>query len=435
MIPNKIIRIKKNNQEIPASDLKQFIWEYSHQQISDKDMTKLLKAIFKNGMTREEIFALTESMIDSGEKMDFTFMSDYVADKHSTGGVGDKVSIILGPLMAAAGLAIPMISGRSLGHTGGTLDKLETIPGYRTNISLDEFKRNVNDIGISMIGQTEEICPADRKMYALRDVTGTVASIPLICGSIMSKKIAEGIQGLVMDIKIGNGAFMNTIEEGKELAALIQDIAENFNIQSDIVFTSMNQPLGQFAGLWCEIKEAIDCLRDEGSNDTMKVTFALGTKLLLQAQIVNDENEALNLQQRLIESGSALEKLLEMVVIHDGSLSDLASLHTLHLPEEETVLSAEKSGYITHMDTLRIGLAHCELGCGRKKVSDILDPTAGIEFYHKIGDEVSEGEPLMRLFNTKKDKLDTALHMLKKSVTIDDDKVQHHLILDDRNSS
>ena len=435
MIPNDIIRIKKNNREIPASDLKQFIWEYSHHQITDKDMTKLLKAIFKNGMTREEIFALTESMIDSGEKMDFTFLNNYVADKHSTGGVGDKVSIILGPLMAAAGLAIPMISGRSLGHTGGTLDKLETIPGYRTDISLDEFKRNVNDIGISMIGQTEEICPADRKMYALRDVTGTVASIPLICGSIMSKKIAEGIEGLVMDIKIGNGAFMNTIEDGKELAALIQDIAENFNLKSDIVFTSMDQPLGQYAGLWCEIKEAIDCLRNEGSKDTMKVTFALGTKLLLQAQIVSNENEALHLQQRLIESGSALEKLLEMVVMHNGSLSDIASLHTLHLPEEETVFSAQKSGYITHMNTLLIGLAHCELGCGRKKLSDILDPTAGIEFYHKIGDEVSEGEPLMRLFNTKKDKLDTALHMLKNSVTIDDNKIQHHLILDDRHAN
>jgi len=435
MIPNDIIRIKKNNQEIPASDLKQFIWEYSHQQISDKDMTKLLKAVFKNGMKREEIFALTESMIDSGEKMDFTFLSNYVADKHSTGGVGDKVSIILGPLMAAAGLAIPMISGRSLGHTGGTLDKLETIPGYRTNISLDEFKRNVNDVGISMIGQTEKICPADRKMYALRDVTGTVASIPLICGSIMSKKIAEGIQGLVMDIKIGNGAFMNTIQEGKELAALIQDIAENFNVKSDIVYTSMDQPLGQYAGLWCEVKEAIYCLRNEGSKDTMKVTFALGAKLLLQAQIASDEDEALSLQQRLIESGLALEKLLEMVVVHDGSLSDIASLHTLHLPKEEIVLSAERSGYITNMNTLLIGLAHCELGCGRKKLSDILDPTAGIEFYHKIGDEVSEGEPLMRLFNTKKDKLDAALHMLKNSVTIDENKVQHHLILDEKNAN
>jgi len=435
MIPNDIIRIKKNNQEIPASDLKQFIWEYSHQQIPDKDMTKLLKAVFKNGMTREEIFALTESMIDSGEKMDFTFLSNYVADKHSTGGVGDKVSIILGPLMAAAGLAIPMISGRSLGHTGGTLDKLETIPGYRTNISLDEFKRNVNDVGISMIGQTEKICPADRKMYALRDVTGTVASIPLICGSIMSKKIAEGIQGLVMDIKIGNGAFMNTIQEGKELAALIQDIAENFNVKSDIVYTSMDQPLGQYAGLWCEVKEAIYCLRNEGSKDTMKVTFALGAKLLLQAQIASDEDEALSLQQRLIESGLALEKLLEMVVVHDGSLSDIASLHTLHLPKEETVLSAERSGYITNMNTLLIGFAHCELGCGRKKLSDILDPTAGIEFYHKIGDEVSEGEPLMRLFNTKKDKLDAALHMLKNSVTIDENKVQHHLILDEKNAN
>ena len=429
MLPNEIVRIKKNKQEIPANDLKQIIWEYSHGQISDKDMTKLLKAIYKNGMTRKEIFALTESMIDSGEKMDFTFLNKYVADKHSTGGVGDKVSIILGPLMAAAGMAIPMISGRSLGHTGGTLDKLETIPGYKTNISLDKFRRNVNDIGISMIGQTEEICPADKKMYALRDVTGTVASIPLICGSIMSKKIAEGIEGLVMDIKIGNGAFMKTIEEGKELAELIQDIGKNFNLQCDIVFTSMDQPLGNHAGLWCEVKESIDCLRNEGCNDTMEVTFALGTKLLLQSQIAKDQDDALNMQQDLIESGSAFDKFLEMVIAHGGSMSDIASLHTLHLPIEETVFYAKQSGYITQMDTLCIGLAHSELGCGRKRLSDILDPTAGIEFFHKIGDQVFEGDPLMRLFNSDKGKLDKALKMLKNSVEIDEKELPHQLIL------
>ena len=429
MLPNEIVRIKKNKQEIPANDLKQIIWEYSHQQISDKDMTKLLKAIYKNGMTRKEIFALTESMIDSGEKMDFTFLNKYVADKHSTGGVGDKVSIILGPLMAAAGMAIPMISGRTLGHTGGTLDKQETIPGYKTNISLDKFRTNVNDNGISMIGQTEEICPADKKMYALRDVTGTVASIPLICGSIMSKKSAEGIEGLVMDIKIGNGAFMKTIEEGKELAELIQDIGKNFNLQCDIVFTSMDQPLGNHAGLWCEVKESIDCLRNEGCNDTMEVTFALGTKLLLQSQIAKDQDDALNMQQDLIESGSAFDKFLEMVIAHGGSMSDIASLHTLHLPKEETVFYAKQSGYITQMDTLCIGLAHSELGCGRKRLSDILDPTAGIEFFHKIGDQVFEGDPLMRLFNSDKGKLDKALKMLKNSVEIDEKKLPHQLIL------
>ena len=322
-----------------------------------------------------------------------------------------------------------MISGRSLGHTGGTLDKLETIPGYKTNISLDKFRRNVNDIGISMIGQTEEICPADKKMYALRDVTGTVASIPLICGSIMSKKIAEGIEGLVMDIKIGNGAFMKTIEEGKELAKLIQDIGKNFNLQCDIVFTSMDQPLGNHAGLWCEVKESIDCLRNEGCNDTMEVTFALGAKLLLQSQIAKDQDDALNMQQDLIESGSAFDKFLEMVIAHGGSMSDIASLHTLHLPKEETIFYAKQSGYITQMDTLCIGLAHSELGCGRKRLSDILDPTAGIEFFHKIGDQVFEGDPLMRLFNSDKGKLDKALKMLKNSVEIDEKELPHQLIL------
>ena len=228
---------------------------------------------------------------------------------------------------------------------------------------------------------------------------------------------------------------MKTLHEGKELAGLIQDVGKNFNIKSDIVFTSMEQPLGQYAGLWCEIKEAIYCLRNEGSNDTMEVTFALGSKLLLQAQIVSDESEAFTLQKQLIESGHALEKLLNMIDAHGGSLSDIASLHTLHLPTEEVVLSAKKSGIINKMDTLLIGIAHSELGCGRKKLSDNLDPSAGIEFYHKIGDQVSEGEPLMRLFNSRADNLDRALDLLKKAVFIDENEINHHLILDDNSNN
>ena len=427
MNPAELIQIKEQGDAMPSADLRHFILDYTRGDISNEIMTGLLKAIYNNGMTPEETFALTESMLDSGERMDFSFLDNYVADKHSTGGVGDKVSLILGPLMAAAGLAIPMISGRSLGHTGGTLDKLETIPGYTVDISLDEFKRNVHDIGISMIGQTAEICPADKKMYALRDVTGTVASIPLICGSIMSKKIAEGIQGLVIDVKIGNGAFMKTLAEGQELATLLQQIGENFHVSTDIVFSSMDQPLGRYAGLWCEVTEAINCLQSEGPEDTMAITFELGSRLLLQAKTASDKSAAMIMQRELIESGLALDKFLEMVSAHGGNHADIASFQTLHLPAEETVLSAQHSGTISTMNTKLIGLANSELGCGRKELADVLDPTAGMEFYHKIGDQVTEGEPLIRLFNSNSEKLQAALTMLRASVVIDEEHVDHQL--------
>ena len=427
MNPAELIQIKEQNNAIPVADLRHFILDYTQGSISNETMTDLLKAIYSNGMTLEETFSLTESMLDSGERMDFSFLDNYVADKHSTGGVGDKVSLILGPLMAAAGLAIPMISGRSLGHTGGTLDKLEAIPGYKVDISLDEFKRNVNDIGISMIGQTAEICPADKKMYALRDVTGTVDSIPLICGSIMSKKIAEGIQGLVMDIKIGNGAFMETLDEGQKLATLLEQIGNNFNVNTDIVFSSMDQPLGRYAGLWCEVKEAINCLQSDGPEDTMAVTLELGSRLLIQAKTVSDKSAAMKMQRELIETGLALEKFLEMVSAHGGKHADIASFQTLHLPSEEAVFSAQQSGIISTMYTKLIGLANSELGCGRKELAEVLDPTAGMEFYHKIGDQVMKGEPLIRLFNSNSEKLNTALNMLSTSVVIGEKHVDHRL--------
>ena len=427
MNPAELIQIKEQGNAIPIADLRHFILDYTQGSISNETMTNLLKAIYSNGMTLEETFSLTESMLDSGERMDFSFLDNYVADKHSTGGVGDKVSLILGPLMAAAGLAIPMISGRSLGHTGGTLDKLEAIPGYKVDISLDEFKRNVNDIGISMIGQTAEICPADKKMYALRDVTGTVGSIPLICGSIMSKKIAEGIQGLVMDIKIGNGAFMETLDEGQKLATLLEQIGNNFNVNTDILFSSMDQPLGRYAGLWCEVKEAINCLQGDGPEDTMAVTLELGSRLLIQAKTVSDKSAAMKMQRELIETGLALEKFLEMVSAHGGTHADIASFQTLHLPSEEAVFSAQQSGIISTMYTKLIGLANSELGCGRKELTEVLDPTAGMEFYHKIGDQVMEGEPLIRLFNSNSEKLNTALNMLSTSVVIGEEHVDHRL--------
>ena len=430
MIPSEIIKQKRNGGEISHMQIKDFINDYLSGEIPDYQMSALLMAIFFKGMTDSEISALVDVMLNSGERMDFTHNSNYVADKHSTGGVGDKVSIILGPLLAAAGIAVPMLSGRSLGHTGGTLDKLETIPGFKVDINLDDFRKQVDSIGIAMIGQTKEICPADRRMYALRDVTGTVESIPLISGSIMSKKIAEGIQGLVLDVKTGNGAFMKNIDDARKLGETLRMIGTSFNINTDVVYTSMDQPLGKTAGLWCEIQESIDGLRGNGPNDTMQVTFELGAKLILQAGISKTKSEAFSLQNELITNGKAYDKFIEMVEYQGGNHQDIENYNQLHQPKFSNSLKAENSGYIQSMDTYKIGLATIELGCGRKKTTDIVDPTAGIQFDKKIGDKVKKGDTLLKFFNSDSNKLIAAETLLKDCFQIGEKKVEHKLIID-----
>ncbi len=430
MIPSEIIKQKRNGNEISHAQIKDFINGYLSEEIPEYQMSALLMAIFFNGMTESEISALVDVMLNSGERMDFTHHSNYVADKHSTGGVGDKVSIILGPLLAAAGIAIPMLSGRSLGHTGGTLDKLETIPGFKVNINLDDFRKQVDSIGIAMIGQTEDICPADRRMYALRDVTGTIESIPLISGSIMSKKIAEGISGLVLDIKTGNGAFMKNIDDAHILGDTLTKIGNAFNINTDVVYTSMNQPLGKTAGLWCEVRESIDGLKGNGPDDTMQVTFELGAKLILQAGLSKTQSEAIALQNELISNGKAYEKFIEMVEYQGGNPQDIENYNQLHQPKLSKSLKSEESGYIQSMDTYKIGLATIELGCGRKKTTDMVDPTAGIQFYKKIGDKVNRDDTLLKFFNSNNSKLVPAEVLLKESIQIGGKKVEHKLFLD-----
>lgn len=430
MIPSEIIKQKRDGDEISHKQIKDFINGYLSEVISEYQMSALLMAIFFNGMTESEISALVDVMLNSGKRMDFTHHRNYVADKHSTGGVGDKVSIILGPLMAAAGIAIPMISGRSLGHTGGTLDKLETIPGFKVDIDLDNFRKQVDSIGIAMIGQTTEICPADRRMYALRDVTGTIESIPLISSSIMSKKIAEGIRGLVLDVKTGNGAFMKNINEARNLGNTLRKIGKSFNINTDVVYTSMNQPLGKTAGLWCEVQESIDGLNGNAPDDTMQVTFELGAKLLLQAGLSKTKSEAIALQKELISNSKAYEKFLEMVEYQGGNPQDIENHNLLHQPKFSKSLKARKSGYIKSIDTYKIGLATIELGCGRKKTADTVDPTAGIKFYKKIGDKVDRGTVLFKFFNSDSSKLNPAEKLLNDSIQIGEEKVIHKLFFD-----
>lgn len=430
MIPSEIIKQKRDGNEISYTQIKDFINGYLREEIPDYQMSALLMAIFFNGMTESEISALVDVMLNSGKRMDFSHHPDYVGDKHSTGGVGDKVSIILGPLLATAGIAIPMLSGRSLGHTGGTLDKLETIPGFKVDIDLDDFRKQVDSIGIAMIGQTKEICPADRRIYALRDVTGTIESIPLISGSIMSKKIAEGIRGLVLDVKTGNGAFMKNIDDARKLGDTLKKIGKSFNINTDVVYTSMDQPLGKTAGLWCEVQESIDGLKGNGPDDTMQVTFELGAKLILQAGLSKTHSEAIAVQKELISNGKAYKKFLEMVEYQGGNPTDIENYSRLHQPKCIGELTAEQSGYIQSMDTYKIGIATVELGCGRKKTTDVVDPTAGIEFYKKIGDKVNRGDTLFKFFNSDSSKLNPTEKLLKDSIQIGEERVEHKLILD-----
>ena len=425
MNPNQLVQRKISGEAIPQTEMASFINAYVDEKIHDDEMTPFLKAVHAHGMTDEETIILTDIMLNSGDRLAFSNMDAYVADKHSTGGVGDKVSMVLGPIMAAAGLAIPMLTGRSLGHTGGTTDKLETIPGFQTSLTLDQFKANVETHGICIMGQTESICPADRKMYALRDVTDTIDSIPLICSSIMSKKIAEGIQGLVLDIKTGNGAFMKTIDQARSLGQMLQKVGEAFHVKTDVVYSSMNQPLGRTAGLWCEMDESIAARKGDGAKDLMDVVFELGNKLLVQAGIIRGETAAVTMQEKLIQSGKAYDKFEEMVSVQGG---DLSQIKQLHQPKFELIVSAKSSGYVESMDTLNIGWAAVELGCGRRQKDDILDPTAGIEFMAKIGDKVQKGDPLFRCFNSNENKLNSALNYLLDSARIGSEKKTHTLL-------
>lgn len=419
MNPKEIIQSKEKGNIIPSSDLEYFINHYLNNEFDDDLMISFLRAVHTHGMTNDETISFTKVMLDSGEKIEFTDSDIYVADKHSTGGVGDKVSLILGPVMAAAGLAIPMLAGRGLGHTGGTIDKLETIPNFKTNLSINDFKNNVEKIGICIMSQTETICPADRRMYALRHQTNTIDSVPLICGSILSKKIAEGIKGLVLDIKIGNGAFMKNLNQGKSLGRTLQSVGESFGLTIDIVYSGMDQPLGRTAGMWCEVQESIAALKGNGAKDLMKVVYELGSKLIIQSGITNDQATAISIQENLINSGKAFQKFEQMVDLQGG---DLNNLDKFIQPLFEENITAKENGYIESMDTLKIGWATVELGCGQKSKLTQLDATGGIEFIRKVGDEVKKGDPVFRCFNSNKSKLDSTIELLSDSIIIGDNK-------------
>ena len=416
MIYSNLISKKRDGFNLKKNDVELFFNGYLIGKVTDAQMSAMLMAIYFNGMDEDEIFSLVEVMLRSGKTLDFSDSKDFVADKHSTGGVGDKVSLILAPIIAGLGLKIPMIAGRGLGFTGGTIDKLECIPGFNTNPDIDNFIKWVSRSGYGIMSQSEEICPADKRIYDLRSKTGTVASIPLICGSIMSKKIAEGISGLVLDIKVGNGTFMKSKHKAIELGSWMKKIGEAFNIKTDIIYSSMNQPLGNYAGLSCEVFEAIECLKGNGPIDLMEVTFELGSQLLLQSGTAKTLSEAIKLQKNIIDSGKALKIFENSVETQGGRLNEFRDQS---LPKYESYVCPKNSGFIQKMDTESIGWHLVDMGCVQQNEDQKLDKTAGIEFLKKTGDRVHQDQPVFRVFCSNKDKIKKVSKTLSNTLTID----------------
>ncbi len=420
-LPAEIIKKKRNREVLSAEEIEQYIQQYAQGILPDYQMSALLMAIYFNGMTETETLYLTKSMLHSGVVVDFKNIPQFKVDKHSTGGVGDKTSLILGPIVAAAGVAVPMISGRGLGHTGGTLDKLESIPGFNTQKSLDEFKQLVEKHLICFIGQTKEICPADKKIYALRDVTATIESLPLICASIMSKKLAEGIDGLVLDVKYGSGAFMKTSENAIELANSLMKIAEGYGKKVTALITNMNQPLGAYAGNALEVKECVEIMQGKTKinhlgndlyEDTRELSLWLSAHMLLLAQKKSTLEECYQLASDLLKSGKALDKFKELCEIHGGDLSRLPQ------PSQKKIITAEQNGFVYEMNTEKIGIAGILIQAGRAEVKDVINPVSGVEFHVKIGDPIQVGQPVFTVYGDQAQDLQPALTMLESAYRV-----------------
>jgi len=418
MLPQWVIEKKRDGHALTERDIRDFIAAYADGTIPDYQMAALAMAIFFKGMTFDEVTVLTDAMMRSGDLIDTSSIPFPTADKHSTGGIGDKVSLILAPLVACCGVGVPMLSGRGLGITGGTLDKLESIPGYRTDLSPEEFLAAVAECGCAITGQTGELAPADKKLYALRDVTATVPSIPLISASIMSKKLAEGAANLVLDVKWGSGAFMKTRDEARELARTMVAIGDRMGRGMTAILTDMNQPLGCTAGNSVEVLETVEALHGEGPEDLMEVTLTLSAEMLVLTGRADSAVDARSQLEAKIASGEAFEKLKAMVVRQGGDASVLDNTAILPLADQIEPLNADASGIITEVDADAIGRAVLLLGGGRAQVTDEIDPAVGITHLCKVGAEIASGQELLRIHANDRDKLDQAMQMARDAITV-----------------
>ena len=429
----QIISDKRDGKTLTKEQSHFFIKEYINKKIEDYQASSLLMAITINGMNSEETANLTEEMRVSGDVWDLSDIPGLKVDKHSTGGVGDKVSLILGPMIASCGAKLAKMSGRGLGHTGGTLDKMESIPGMKVNLTKEEFKKQVKEIGIAIIGQDEHIDPADKKLYALRDVTGTVQSIPLIASSIMSKKLASGADCILLDVKCGKGAFMKTYEDAKKLATEMVNIGKNLKKDVKAEITDMNQPLGKAVGNNLEIKEVIETLKGNGPKDLVEICLSSGAILLQQAKIFTNRDEARKALEENIKNGKAFEKFKEFVKAQGGDVEYIDHPEKFPVSKNLIEIKSEHEGYIKTIDALTIGLGSCHLGGGRMKLTDVIDMSAGIYLNKKVGDFVKKGELLCTL-HTNKDNVESIVEQVKKAYIFqneplkEEDNFSHNLI-------
>lgn len=419
-----LIFAKRQGETHAKAEIEWLIAQYVRGTLPDYQLSAWLMAVFFRGLNPAELSALVNAMMRSGEVFDWKGIKGVKADKHSTGGVGDKVSLILAPLAAACGLVVPMVSGRGLGHSGGTLDKLEAIKGFNVNLSRAEMGRVMKKIGVSMIGQTEKFVPADKKLYALRDVTATVESIPLISASIMSKKMGEGCDVLVLDIKCGNGAFMTDIKKARELGRTMVAIGKEMGRKVSALITDMNQPLGIMVGNANEVAESIECLKGGGPKDLMDVTYALTARMLVLAGTAKDTKAAQALMEGAIKSGAALDKFRELIKEHGGDAKVLDDPKRLPGAPKVAEIVAPRAGYFTEIDTRTVGVAACVLGAGRQKKEDTIDHGVGLEYLTRIGQKVEKGQPIFRVNYRKPGAWEAAKPLLEGCFKIGETKAK-----------
>lgn len=423
-----LIQKKKQGLELSKEEIKYFISNYTNDNIPDYQASALLMAIYFNGMTDVESTNLALAMRDSGDIFDLSVIEGIKVDKHSTGGVGDKVTLILAPLLASLGAKVAKMSGRGLGHTGGTVDKLESIDGYQVELKYSDFLKQVNEIGVAVVGQSGDLAPADKKLYALRDVTATVDSMPLIASSIMSKKLASGSDVICLDVKVGNGAFMKTIEDGKKLARLMVNIGTLAGKNMTALLTSMEEPLGHKIGNGLEVFEAIETLKGNGPKDLEDVTLEIGAHLLVDAKLVESHEEALTLQKRALADGSALNKFKEMVVAQNGDVTMIDNPNLL-ISNQTYNIYATKSGHIQSISAKGLGDASILLGAGRLKKDDVLDLKVGIDLVKKVNDYVEKDDLIATIYYGKKG-YEEAAKIINNGIVIGKDKVSKTLIYD-----
>jgi len=412
-----VIATKRDGGALSPPMIRAFIEGYTRGDVPDYQASALLMAIYWRGLSNDELSVWTDAMLHSGDVLDLSDIDGYKVDKHSTGGVGDKISLILAPLVAEAGLRVPMISGRGLGHTGGTLDKLESIPGFRTDLDVDTFRRLVRELGCGLIGQTAEIAPADRKLYALRDATATVACIPLIASSIMSKKLAEGIDGLVLDVKVGSGAFMQRIEDARELARTMVEIGRAAGKDMVALITDMDAPLGRTIGNALEVVESCEVLAGGGPDDIRELTLALSAEMLVMGGAAENVDAARTKLVAILDSGAALERFARIVEAQGGDPRAVRSPGLLPVSARRSMVVADRSGVIGGFQSADLGRAAMVLGAGRARKEDSVEAIAGLRVLVRRGDHVEAGEPLIELHEGDRADVDAARALIRDAIT------------------